>query len=485
MHSISLAFAAALNIYRHILHLDWNLFLSPPKILFLSAFLRLNISFGAKCAQELTFLRADHNNVQKELQELKERNQKVSSAEQCRAVQSSAELQSGTCGTAWRCTWSTWSSCPLFLSSTFPWHFVSESFPLLFVLIDLLRREYKLCKGARLARADIPKGGRTVLVMPSVNGPAGQHDGDVACVGCDAMVPLFRTRKIKVLLKETWSEVDSLTADAATLSAMFRQQAQYKEKELQKKETLYQRTVDARRDILESGETLWHAVGTAEAQYQRSLIASAEPKTGLAARQRGFSRRKRGETAAVQAGADYERLQRAGVSAVCAVGAKTGTAPGVVYHHVPVEDLDSTFYLHNVMPAESETKTNLFLTSPANLQDDGVSSMLPFLDSACAFVHEQHQQGAVLVHCKGGISRSPCLVVAYVMKFEQLTLHEALELCSLARPAAAQRISAAIWRRRGNAREGLQRALSISSLCGVQNVQISLRNLRIKVHHVQ
>eukprot|EP00438_Fugacium_kawagutii_P027546 Skav222830 [mRNA] locus=scaffold4760:118763:119353:+ [translate_table: standard] len=106
-----------------------------------------------------------------------------------------------------------------------------------------------------------------------------------------------------------------------------------------------------------------------------------------------------------QAGADHERLQRAGVSAVCAVGAKTGTAPGVVYHHVPVKD-------------------------------DGVSSMLPFLDSACAFVHEQRQWGAVLVHCKGGINRSPCLVVAYLMKFEQLTLHEALELCSLARPAA-------------------------------------------------
>ena len=32
-------------------------------------------------------------------------------------------------------------------------------------------------------------------------------------------------RKIKVLLKETWSEVDRLTADAAMLSSMFRQQA--------------------------------------------------------------------------------------------------------------------------------------------------------------------------------------------------------------------------------------------------------------------
>lgn len=107
-----------------------------------------------------------------------------------------------------------------------------------------------------------------------------------------------------------------------------------------------------------------------------------------------------------QAGADYARLQNASIVAVCAVGAKPASAPGVVYHHLRVED-------------------------------DGVSSMLPFLDSACDFIHQQRQgAGSVLVHCKGGINRSPCLVVAYLMKYEHLTLAEALELCSMARPVA-------------------------------------------------
>eukprot|EP00434_Breviolum_minutum_P037371 symbB.v1.2.033135.t1/scaffold4075.1/size45108/7 len=106
-----------------------------------------------------------------------------------------------------------------------------------------------------------------------------------------------------------------------------------------------------------------------------------------------------------QAAADHVQLESAGIVAICAVGAKTGSAPGMVYHHVSVED-------------------------------DGVSSMSPFLDSACDFIHQQRQRGAVLVHCKGGINRSPCLVVAYLMKYEQLTLPEALELCSSARPAA-------------------------------------------------
>lgn len=144
-----------------------------------------------KLESELTFLRADHNNVQKELQELKERNQKVT----------------------------------------------NENLP--------------------------------------------------------------RLEKIKVLLKETWSEVDSLTADAAMLSAMFRQQVVeyesavtvrdavfselskvqnelrekntktvYKEKELQKKETLYQRTVDARRDILESYQRQKTAIKEVEERHE-------------------------------------------------------------------------------------------------------------------------------------------------------------------------------------------------------------------------
>ena len=40
----------------------------------------------------------------------------------------------------------------------------------------------------------------------------------------------------------------------------------------------------------------------------------------------------------------------------------------------------------------------------------------------------------VLVHCKGGINRSPCLLVAYLMKYEDLSLGEALSLVAAARP---------------------------------------------------
>lgn len=103
------------------------------------------------------------------------------------------------------------------------------------------------------------------------------------------------------------------------------------------------------------------------------------------------------------AAADGDLLTRKGIVGVCAVGAKQMfNGPG---HHIRIED-------------------------------DGTESMLPYFDDAIAFIHLQRQRGGVLVHCKGGMSRSPTLVVAYLMRHEHLSLIDAMEVCSLARPAA-------------------------------------------------
>ena len=101
--------------------------------------------------------------------------------------------------------------------------------------------------------------------------------------------------------------------------------------------------------------------------------------------------------------ADLSNLQRSNVVAVVAVGAKVSTS--LPSHHVAVED-------------------------------DGDDSMLRFLHGACDFIQQYRSQGAVLVHCKGGINRSPCLLVAYLMKYEELSMEEAFSVVSLARPAA-------------------------------------------------
>lgn len=73
------------------------------------------------------------------------------------------------------------------------------------------------------------------------------------------------------------------------------------------------------------------------------------------------------------------------------------------------------------------------------MPDDGSQSILPHLSAACDFISAQRARGGVLVHCKGGISRSPSVVVAFLMHGEGLSLVAALEVCSLARPAARPR----------------------------------------------
>jgi Dual specificity phosphatase, catalytic domain len=57
------------------------------------------------------------------------------------------------------------------------------------------------------------------------------------------------------------------------------------------------------------------------------------------------------------------------------------------------------------------------------------------LDSAADFIHRSIQHGTgILVHCYMGISRSTTCVIAYLMKYENLTITAAYALCKKIRP---------------------------------------------------
>eukprot|EP00928_Gymnodinium_smaydae_P087555 TRINITY_DN71806_c0_g1_i1.p1 TRINITY_DN71806_c0_g1~~TRINITY_DN71806_c0_g1_i1.p1 ORF type:complete len:241 (+),score=28.75 TRINITY_DN71806_c0_g1_i1:93-815(+) len=109
-----------------------------------------------------------------------------------------------------------------------------------------------------------------------------------------------------------------------------------------------------------------------------------------------------------QAAGDRELLRRKGVVAICAVGARTMFNDDLVYHHVSIED-------------------------------NGNESMMPHFSDACTFIHVQRRRGAILVHCKGGVSRSPTMLIAYLMRHEQLSLADATQIVKLAWPAAKPR----------------------------------------------
>lgn len=67
---------------------------------------------------------------------------------------------------------------------------------------------------------------------------------------------------------------------------------------------------------------------------------------------------------------------------------------------------------------------------------DTVSAAITFISSA-----ESSKKGKVLVHCSAGISRSPTIIAAYLMKEKGMTLREALGMVINARPAACPRPS--------------------------------------------
>ncbi|KAI0797443.1 protein-tyrosine phosphatase-like protein [Abortiporus biennis] len=73
-----------------------------------------------------------------------------------------------------------------------------------------------------------------------------------------------------------------------------------------------------------------------------------------------------------------------------------------------------------------------------SLSDTPSSSITKVCDSACDIidtaVRSKNGSGKILIHCSAGISRSPMVVAAYLMKRHKMTLKAALGQIVLARP---------------------------------------------------
>ncbi|GAA5872276.1 hypothetical protein JCM8547_004799 [Rhodosporidiobolus lusitaniae] len=69
---------------------------------------------------------------------------------------------------------------------------------------------------------------------------------------------------------------------------------------------------------------------------------------------------------------------------------------------------------------------NISVLDMKNVADDGIDSIQPCVDEACAFIEQARLQGGkILVHCKVGVSRSASIVIAYLMKEVNLDLASA------------------------------------------------------------
>ncbi|CAE8641775.1 unnamed protein product, partial [Polarella glacialis] len=85
-------------------------------------------------------------------------------------------------------------------------------------------------------------------------------------------------------------------------------------------------------------------------------------------------------------------------------------------------------------PARKLTLTRLHV----NIADDNNESMYDFFSDAVDQIDSWLKQGKnVLVHCSSGISRSPTLMMAFLMKVKQVSLRKAYHAVRTARPCVA------------------------------------------------
>lgn len=108
---------------------------------------------------------------------------------------------------------------------------------------------------------------------------------------------------------------------------------------------------------------------------------------------------------------DWKGLKKLGVSAIVNVAAGE--------FENPYEDM---FTYHNVAVSDKKNEQGH--------RDD----MLRFLDPGADFIAESLQTGACFVHCMGGFSRSPTVVIAYLIKHGGLSLTDAIALVKRGRP---------------------------------------------------
>ncbi|KAL7947104.1 protein-tyrosine phosphatase-like protein [Trichoderma barbatum] len=113
----------------------------------------------------------------------------------------------------------------------------------------------------------------------------------------------------------------------------------------------------------------------------------------------------------VSAASSVQLLQTNSISHVLSIGASPSSKiPGIVYDRISIAD------------------------SPS-------SSMTKICDTACDVIETALQSnngsGRILVHCSAGISRSPTVVAAYLMKHQNMSLRAALGQIVRARPQAS------------------------------------------------
>ncbi|KAE8728449.1 Ubiquitin-associated (UBA) protein isoform 1 [Hibiscus syriacus] len=132
--------------------------------------------------------------------------------------------------------------------------------------------------------------------------------------------------------------------------------------------------------------------------------------------------------AAHRAGVEIESVKKSNAEVLQNGGSHDTTAPANHSHDDSKSSLAPQKLLYLLEYARKDLK---LVRIAVPIRDMERKNLLDYLDTSLGFICQSRKEGSILVHCFAGVSRSEAIIMAYLMRIQQLSQEGALESLKL------------------------------------------------------